>query len=155
MYVFVYIIYVYMGKRGGRSIGLSQDLHTSALTVWEDCCIFSQLSTLFFNFPSDSIPAMEFKILLFLFFSKKGRENRMQDLAHGSMDPQEPHEWSAEQVATFVRSLGTAECFQSAGHQVLQLGTLDQKRKENVKWKVKKNGSIVRFIQRRSTSFPL
>ena len=30
-----------------------------------------------------------------------------------------------EQVGTFLRSLGTAECFQSAGDQVLQLGVDD------------------------------
>jgi len=38
---------------------------------------------------------------------------------------QDPREWSSEQVATFVRSLGPAQCFQSAGDQVLQLGVDD------------------------------
>ncbi len=37
----------------------------------------------------------------------------------------DPHEWSSENVATFVRSLGTSECFQSAGDQVLQRGVDD------------------------------
>ena len=30
--------------------------------------------------------------------------------------------WSVEEVVTFVRSLGTAECFQFTGDQLLQLG---------------------------------
>jgi hypothetical protein len=34
-------------------------------------------------------------------------------------------EWSVEKVVTFVRSLGPAECFQSAGDQLLQLGVDD------------------------------
>ena len=34
----------------------------------------------------------------------------------------DPHEWSAEEVATFLRSLGPAECFQSDGDAVLQYG---------------------------------
>ena len=46
----------------------------------------------------------------------------MEGTGDGSVEPQDPREWSSEKVATFVRSLGTAECFQSAGHQVLQLG---------------------------------
>jgi hypothetical protein len=33
-----------------------------------------------------------------------------------------PREWSSEKVVTFVRSLGGAQCFQSAGDQVLHLG---------------------------------
>jgi hypothetical protein len=38
----------------------------------------------------------------------------------------DPHlEWSSENVATFVRSLGTAECFQSVGDQVMQIGVDD------------------------------
>jgi hypothetical protein len=37
-------------------------------------------------------------------------------------DSVEIHAWSSVKVATFVRSLGTAQCFQFAGDQVLQLG---------------------------------
>jgi hypothetical protein len=37
-------------------------------------------------------------------------------------DSVETREWSSEKVATFVRALGDAQCFQSAGDQVLQLG---------------------------------
>jgi len=46
----------------------------------------------------------------------------MEDTGDDSEDPEEPHEWSSEKVATFVRALGDAQCFQSAGDQVLQLG---------------------------------
>ncbi len=46
----------------------------------------------------------------------------MEVTAHGSVEPQDPREWRAETVATFVRSLGPPECFQSASDQVLQLG---------------------------------
>jgi hypothetical protein len=46
----------------------------------------------------------------------------MQGTAHGSVEPGDPREWSAEGVATFLRSLGTAECFQSAGDEALQHG---------------------------------
>jgi hypothetical protein len=35
---------------------------------------------------------------------------------------EDPREWNSENVTTFVRSLGTPECFQSTGDQVLQLG---------------------------------
>ena len=42
-----------------------------------------------------------------------------------SVELEDPHECRPEQVATFLRSLGTAECFQSAGDQVLQLGVDD------------------------------
>jgi hypothetical protein len=37
-------------------------------------------------------------------------------------DFQNPREWSSEKVGTFFRSLGTVVCFQSTGHQVLQVG---------------------------------
>jgi hypothetical protein len=50
------------------------------------------------------------------------REKEIEGTATISVEPQDPHEWSAEQVATFVRALGAAQCFQSAGDQVLQLG---------------------------------
>ena len=40
----------------------------------------------------------------------------------GTGDGSVEHEWSPHQVATFLRALGTAECFQSAADQVLQLG---------------------------------
>ena len=36
-----------------------------------------------------------------------------------SVEQEDPPEWSPEEVATFLRSLGTVECFQSAGDQVL------------------------------------
>jgi hypothetical protein len=42
-----------------------------------------------------------------------------------SVEPEDPREWSSEKVATFVRSLGTATCFQSTGHQVIQVGVDD------------------------------
>ena len=42
-----------------------------------------------------------------------------------SVEPEDPREWSPEKVATFVRALGDAQCFQSAGDQVLQLGVDD------------------------------
>ena len=41
------------------------------------------------------------------------------------MDPGDPREWSAEEVSTFVRSLGNTGCFQSVGYQVLNLGVDD------------------------------
>jgi hypothetical protein len=46
----------------------------------------------------------------------------MEVTTHDSVEPQDTHEWSGEKVATFVRSLGPVECFQSTGDQVLQLG---------------------------------
>jgi hypothetical protein len=52
----------------------------------------------------------------------EGREKEMEDTDDGSVEPEDPHEWSPEKVATFVRGLGAAQCFQSAGDQVLQLG---------------------------------
>jgi hypothetical protein len=50
------------------------------------------------------------------------REKEMEVTTHDSVDS---HEWSTEEVVTFVRSLGTSECFQSPGDQVLQLGVDD------------------------------
>ena len=45
---------------------------------------------------------------------------------YGTMrELEDPREWSSENVSTFVKSLGTAECFQSPGDQVLQLGVDD------------------------------
>jgi hypothetical protein len=51
----------------------------------------------------------------------------MEDTDDDSVEPEDPHEWSSEKVSTFVRSLGTTECFhvQSAGHQVLKFGVDD------------------------------
>ncbi len=39
----------------------------------------------------------------------------MEDTGDGSVEPEDPREWSPEKVATFVRALGDAQCFQSAG----------------------------------------
>ena len=46
----------------------------------------------------------------------------MEGTGDGSVEPEDPREWRPEQVATFLRSLGTAECFQSAGDEALQHG---------------------------------
>ncbi len=46
----------------------------------------------------------------------------MEGTGDGSVEQEDPREWSPQQVATFLRALGTAECFQSAVDQVLQLG---------------------------------
>ncbi len=46
----------------------------------------------------------------------------MEDTDDGSVEPEDPHEWSPQKVATFVRGLGDSQCFQSAGDQVLLLG---------------------------------
>jgi hypothetical protein len=35
----------------------------------------------------------------------------MEDTDHGSVESDPRRVWSAEEVATFLRSLGTAECF--------------------------------------------
>jgi hypothetical protein len=51
----------------------------------------------------------------------EGREKEMEATGDGSVEPEDPREWSPEKVATFVRSLGAAQCFQSAGDQVLEL----------------------------------
>ena len=48
----------------------------------------------------------------------------MEGTDDGSVEP-DPREWSSEKVATFVRSLGVAQCFQSVGDQVLHLGVDD------------------------------
>jgi hypothetical protein len=53
---------------------------------------------------------------------RKGQEERDQEMEVTSVDnvePPDPHEWSSENVSTFVRSLGTSECFQSVGDQVM------------------------------------
>ena len=49
----------------------------------------------------------------------------MEDTGDGSVEPEDPREWSSEKVATFVRALGGAQCFQSVTDQVLQLGVDD------------------------------
>ena len=46
----------------------------------------------------------------------------MEGTGDGSVEQEDPREWSPQQVATFLRALGTAECFQSAADQVLQVG---------------------------------
>jgi hypothetical protein len=55
----------------------------------------------------------------------------MEDTGDDNVEP-DPHEWSSENVATFVRSLGTSVgrfqssgCFQSSGDKVLELGVDD------------------------------
>jgi hypothetical protein len=52
----------------------------------------------------------------------EGKEKEMEGTDDGSVEPEDPREWISEKVATFLRSLGAAQCFQSAGDQVLQLG---------------------------------
>jgi hypothetical protein len=52
-------------------------------------------------------------------------EKEIEDTGEDSEELEDPHEWSSEKVTVFVRSLGTTECFQSAGDQVLQLGVDD------------------------------
>jgi hypothetical protein len=49
----------------------------------------------------------------------------MEDTGDDNVEPEDPNEWSSENVSTFVRSLGTSECFQSVGDQVLHLGVDD------------------------------
>ncbi len=49
----------------------------------------------------------------------------MEDTDDGSVETEDPHEWSSEKVTTFVRVLGTAQCFQSSSDQVLHLGVDD------------------------------
>ena len=46
----------------------------------------------------------------------------MEDTGDDSVDQEDPHEWSSQKVASFLRALGTADYFQSAADQVLQLG---------------------------------
>ena len=43
----------------------------------------------------------------------------MGDTDDVSVEPQDPREWSAEKVATFVRALGPPECFQSGTKVIL------------------------------------
>jgi hypothetical protein len=52
-------------------------------------------------------------------------EKEIEDTGEDSEELEDPHEWSSEKVTVFVRSLGTTECFQSGGDQVLQLGVDD------------------------------
>ena len=49
----------------------------------------------------------------------------MEGTGDDSVEQEDPREWSPQQVATFLRALGTVECFQSATDQVLQLGVDD------------------------------
>ncbi len=56
---------------------------------------------------------------------KKGQEEREQEMegtGDDTVETEDPREWNSEKVATFVRSLRTPECFQSAGDQVFHLG---------------------------------
>ena len=46
----------------------------------------------------------------------------MEGTGDDSVEQEDPREWSPQKVASFLRSLGTTECFQSATDQVLQLG---------------------------------
>ena len=46
----------------------------------------------------------------------------MEGTGDVSVEAEDPLEWSSEKVATFVRGLGGAQCFQSASDQVFQLG---------------------------------
>ncbi len=46
----------------------------------------------------------------------------MEGTDDGSVDQEDPHEWSSQKVTSFLRALGTVEYFQSATDQVLQLG---------------------------------
>ena len=49
----------------------------------------------------------------------------MKDTGDVSVESEDPHEWCTEKVDTFLGSLGTAECFQSPGDQLLYLGVDD------------------------------
>ncbi len=46
----------------------------------------------------------------------------MEDTGDGSVEEEDPREWSPQKVASFLRVLGTPECFQSAADQALQVG---------------------------------
>ncbi len=46
----------------------------------------------------------------------------MEGTGDGSVEQEDPREWSPQKAASFLRALGTAECFQSASGQALQLG---------------------------------
>jgi hypothetical protein len=43
----------------------------------------------------------------------------MEVTGDDNVSPEDPHEWSSEEVADFVRSMGLPECFQSIRDQVL------------------------------------
>ena len=49
----------------------------------------------------------------------------VEDTGDGSVEQEDPREWSSEKVSTFVRTLGGAQYFQSVSDQVLQLGVDD------------------------------
>ncbi len=49
----------------------------------------------------------------------------MKDTGDDSVEWEDQQEQSSEKVTTFVRSLGTTECFQSTGDQVLVFGVDD------------------------------
>ena len=49
----------------------------------------------------------------------------MEDPDDDSVEQEDPREWRPEEVPSFLRSLGGAQCFQSATDQVLQLGVDD------------------------------
>jgi hypothetical protein len=53
--------------------------------------------------------------------SREGREKEMEDTGDGSVEPwihEDPREWSSEKVATFVRSLGAAQCHSRTGLKI-------------------------------------
>ena len=43
--------------------------------------------------------------------SPGGEEKDMKDTTHDSVESGDPHEWSVEEVDTFLRSLGTAQSY--------------------------------------------
>ncbi len=49
----------------------------------------------------------------------------MEGTGDDSVEEEDPREWSPQKVASFLRSLGTAECFQSVTRQVLLFGVDD------------------------------
>jgi hypothetical protein len=53
------------------------------------------------------------------------REKEIQGTGEVSVDLEDPLEWSSEKVTILIRSLGTTECFQSPGDQVLEWGVDD------------------------------
>ena len=46
----------------------------------------------------------------------------MEGTGDGSVEQEDPREWSSEKVPTFVRDLGGPQCFQSASDQVPEVG---------------------------------
>jgi hypothetical protein len=50
-----------------------------------------------------------------------GKRMEMEDPPQGSMEQGDPREWSAEEVATRLRSWGTAACYQSATENITTL----------------------------------